>query len=239
MAHTSSGLGGFRALISKSIGAREVGIWSVLMVSVAFWSNVVRASAGDTPGLSNMLAHVLNNGAVDALAWMLVIARCGKMYKANPASMLQIWIAFLAGVIVLAPLRLASGLALTILGALLLRDQHANRSARDVGLIFVALAVETVWTSSLLQPLHVLVGGMDASINVLLLRLFNIDAMVHANAVDNISANFAIAMWPGCTSSFPLASVGLLFIAVVLFLGHPLRLFHLSGWLRHSSPASC
>jgi hypothetical protein len=237
VAQMSSGLRGFRGLISKPIGAREVAIWSVLMVSVAFWSNVMRASAGDTPGLSNMLAHVLNNGAVDVLAWMLVIVRCGKLYTANPASMVQVSIAFLAGVIVLAPLRFASGLALTILGVLLLKDQHANRSARDVGLIFVALAVETVWTSSLLQPLHVLVGTMDASINVLMLRLFNIGAMVHANAVDNISANFAIAMWPGCTSSFPLASVGLLFIAVVLFLGQPLRRFHLS-WLVASLIAS-
>ena len=230
-------LGGPQVLSSKLIGAREVGVWSTLIVSVAFWANIVRASPGHAPSLHDAIANVLDNGAVDVLAWIWVFVRAGEMYAAKPASRLQIWATFLAGAIVLAPLRLATGLALIILGVCLLRERQALQAARHVGLVFLALAFETVWASSLMQPLHVLVGSMDANISALLLRLLGTDAIVHANTVDNISANFTICIWPACTSSSPLAAVSLLFIVVALLRGESPRRSHLP-WLGGSLIAS-
>jgi hypothetical protein len=224
-------------LIGNLIGTREVGVWSVLVVSVAFWANIVRARPGDTPSLDSMIAGVLDDGAFDVFAWILVFARATRMYEARPASGFQIWATFLVGAIVLVPFRFATGLALVILGVLLLRDRHALPAARDVGLVFLALAFETVWASSFLLPLHVLVGSVDASINTFLLGLLNTDATAHANAVYNISANFSISIWPGCASSFPLAGVSLSFLVMVMYLGHPLRRRHVL-WLGISVIAS-
>jgi exosortase/archaeosortase family protein len=56
------------------------------------------------------------------------------------------------------------------------------------------------------------------------------EATVHANIVDNISANFSVAIWPYCASSLPLAGVSLAFLVMVLYLGHPPRRRHVP-WL--------
>ncbi len=209
--------------MGNPMGIREVWVWSVGMVSVAFWADIVHARSGDPLSLDSMIVGVLDNGAFDVLAWILVFARVSRMYEARPARGLLIGATFLAGAIVLAPVRLAPAVALVMLGGLLLRDRHARSAGREVGLIFLVLAFESLWRSPFMAPLHVLVGHVDASIDAFLLSLLKMEASAHANVVDNISANFSISIWPYCTSSLPLASVSLSFLVMVLYLGHSLR----------------
>src|SRR5208337_2607007 len=161
-------------LVPDLIGTREVWVWSVLTVAVAFWANIVRGtSPGDLPGLGSMIARVIDNGAFDVFAWTLVFARVTRMSEAGPASRLQIWATFLVGAIALAPVRLAAGVGLVILGGLLLRERRTLPAGRQVGLVLLALAFETVWTSPLLAPMHVLVGSVDARISAFLFDLLN------------------------------------------------------------------
>jgi hypothetical protein len=144
---------------------------------------------------------------------------------------------FLLGGIALAPVRLAAGTALAILGWLLLSDRRAPLAGRQVGLVMLALAFESVWTSRLLAPLHVLIGRLDASICAFLLRVLGTDATAHGNIVDSASTHFSISLWPYCTSSFPLAGVGLAFLVMCLNLGRPPRWRHVP-WLGMSFIAS-
>jgi hypothetical protein len=46
------------------IGTREPGFWSILIVAVAFWANVVQAtSPGDMQGVNSIMARILDNEA--------------------------------------------------------------------------------------------------------------------------------------------------------------------------------
>jgi hypothetical protein len=213
------------ANLSNRIGSREAGCWSVVIVAVAFWANIVRGS-GDLPGLGAMVTRVIDNGAFDVFAWTMVFARTTRMSDARPASWLQISTAFLVGGIVLAPVRVAAAAALGVLGALLLTDRRRLKAGRDVGMVLVALAFETIWTSELLDPLQVFVGRADAVICAFLSGLLHTDAIAHANVVENLTTNFSIAIYPACASSFPLAGVSLAFLVMCLHLdrsprGHP------------------
>jgi hypothetical protein len=224
------------ANLSNRIGSREAGWWSVLIVAVAFWANIVRGS-GDLAGLDTMVTRVLDNGAFDVFAWTLVFARTARMSEARPASWLQISTAFLVGAIVLAPVRVAAAAALGVLGGLLLMDRRTLKSGRDVGLVLLALAFETIWTSQLLDPLQVFVGRADAVICAFLSGLLHTQAIAHANVVDNLTTNFSIAIYPACASSFPLAGVGLAFLVMCLYLGRSPRRHHII-WLGLSFVAS-
>jgi len=218
-------------LVRDLIGAREVWVWAVLIVAVAFWANILRGtSPGDLPGFDSMIARVLENGAFDVFAWSLVFARVTRVSAEGPASWLQIWTTYLVGAIALAPVRLATDVGLVILGGLLLRGRRTLPAGRQVGLVLLALAFENLWTSSLLTSLHVLVGRVDARISACLFSLLNTEAAARANVVENISTHFSISIWPGCASSFPLAGVSLAFLVFVVYLDQPLRGGHLL-WL--------
>src|ERR1700722_15701898 len=93
--------------LTSRIGSREAGYWSVVIVAVAFWANIVRGT-GELAGLGTMVTRVLDNGAFDVFAWTLVFAQTARLYEARPASRLQISTAFLVGAIVLAPVRVAA-----------------------------------------------------------------------------------------------------------------------------------
>jgi hypothetical protein len=216
---------------ADAIGIREVGFWSVLIVAIAFWANIVRGTGpAELPGVDSMAAGVLENGAFDVFAWILVFARAARMFEAGPASWRRISATFLVGVIALAPVRLAAGVAFVILGGSLLWDRRALAAGRQVGLVLLALAFETVWTSRFLAQPHLLAGQGDAKITAFLLGLLHTEAASHANIVDNLSANFSISVWPYCASSFPLAGVGLAFLVMLLYLDQAPRRRHLV-WL--------
>src|SRR5208282_1249811 len=117
--------------VGNRIGAREVGLWSTAMVAIAFWANIVQgANAGDLPGFDAIIGRVLDNGAFDVFAWALVVVGCNSMFEPGPASWRQIRATVLAGIIALAPVRLAAAAALVILGGLLLADRRALPAGR-------------------------------------------------------------------------------------------------------------
>jgi hypothetical protein len=184
----------------------------------------VRGSgAGDLPDLSNVVTRVLDNGAFDVFAWTLIAARISSLTKAGPASPLQILTAFLLGVIVLAPVRVAAAVAAVVLGGLLLTQRHTLRAGRHAGLVLLAVAFETIWTSPLLSPLHTFVGRMDAVVCAFLSNLLQMQDVVHANVVENTVTHFSVAIYPACASSFPLAGVSLAFLVMCLYLGRSLH----------------
>lgn len=223
---------------SKLIGIREVGLWAVLIVAVAFWANIVRgASPGSMPDLDAMIARVLDNGAFDVFAWTMAFARSTGMFEAGPASRRQICSTFLAGAIALAPVRLATGAALVTLAALLLTDRRSLHAGRQVGMILLALAFETVWTSPLLALPHMIVSRVDAKVCAFLFGLLGNDATVHGNVVANVSGDFSIAVWPYCTSSHSLAGVCLAFLVTLVYLGQTPARRH-APWLAVSLAGS-
>lgn len=208
----------------NAIGNREVGVWTVLIIAVAFWANILRGSEpGDLPALDAMLTRVLDNGAFDVFAWTLIFGRFASMYPPGPASWRRIMMGFAIGVIALAPVRLAPGIGLLLLGLVLVRDRTAVPAGRQVGLVMLALALETLWASRLLSMVHVLTARMDAMVVASLFRLVGIQAVSHINVVENIDSGFSIVIWTYCASSMPLASFALGFLVMCLYLGRAPR----------------
>ncbi len=220
------------------LGAGEARIWALVIVAVAYWANIVRGA--NTDGgltLASVINCIVDNGAFDVFAWILIFARASTALGDEKASLRQIASIVVAGAVALVPARLASALALVVLGSTLLADPRLPVALRQVRLLLFALALETLWMSPLVAPLHVLVGGLDARAAAALLRAAGQTATYHANIVDNAGADFRIAVWPYCTSSFPLADVSLAFLAMVLYRGGTWRRSHLR-WLALSFAAS-
>lgn len=208
------------------IGSREVGFWSILIVAIAFWANVVRAtSAGDLPAANSIMMRVLDNGAFDVFAWMMVFARSGRLTEAGAASRRQIGTAFLAGAVALAPVRLAAAVALMLVAWLLLTDRRTSRAGREAALLLLALVLEMVWTSRFAIP-HTIVTHVDARICAFLLGLLHMEATAHADVVANATMGFSVAIWPYCASSYPLSAVCLAFLVTLLYLGQTPRWGH-------------
>ncbi len=208
----------------KAIQHREVGVWTVLIIAVAFWANILRGGEpGDLPGLDAMLTRVLDNGAFDVFAWTLIFARFARIYPPGPASWPRIMTGFAIGVIALAPVRLAPGIGLLLFGLVLVRDRSALPAGRQVGLVMLALALETLWASRLLSIVHVLTARVDAMVVGALFRLFGVQAVTHSNVVENLDSGFSIVIWTYCASSMPLASFTLAFLVTCLYFGHTPR----------------
>jgi hypothetical protein len=216
----------------------EVRIWATLLVGAAYWENIVHGSGGSGGfSLVSAVNSILDNGAFDIFAWILLLARCFASPDRRPASSRDIIVTFSIGVMVLLPTRLVAGLALLPLAVLLFSDPAAPRSVRQMRLVLAGLAFETVWMSSLLAPLHVLAASLDAQATAALLRALGQAAAAHGNVVETIGTQFSIVIWSYCASPFPLADVCLAFAVIVLCRGHVPRRSHLP-WLALSCVAS-
>jgi hypothetical protein len=221
----------------RRLGAREVRIWAILIVAIAYWASIVRDPSVAGEGMvTGALSGVLENGAFDVFSWVLVFVRCWTARDDRSASWSSIASTIFLGAIVLVPVRLASAAALVGLG-LVFTDAGAVRAVRRMGIVLFALAVETVWVTSPLAPLHVLLAGIDARVTAFLLRAVGHAAVPHGNVVEHLSANFSIEIWPYCSSSFPLAAVGLAFVVMVLYRGGTVRAAQFP-WLALSWAAS-
>ena len=236
---------GARAIMADSIvhrrtrlGAYETRVWAILMIGFAFWANIVRTSNADgAMALAGIANAILDNGAFDVFAWALVLARFVAGRDDRPATPRAVLGTFALGVIVLIPARLPCALALAILGCALLTERDVPESVRRTSLIQFALAFEIVWMSPFLAPLHVLVASVDARITSALLGTIGDMAASHGNVVENSATDFSIVIWNYCSSSFPLAGVGLAFVVLVTYRGKALRIAHLP-WLAASFVAS-
>jgi hypothetical protein len=222
---------------STCLRADETTLWATAIVAVAYWANIVRAAAADQPfSLEGAANAVLGNGAFDVFAWAMVLTRCVTSRDRRQATPRQVVVALLAGVIVLVPVRLAPALALVLLGVTLFTDREVPPRRRQMRLVLFALAAETVWMT-VLEPLHVLIGRLDAEAAAALLRLLGQVAAAHGNVVDNITAQFSIVVWAYCTSTFPFADLALAFVVIVIYRDQVLQRAQLP-WLLLSFAAS-
>jgi hypothetical protein len=220
------------------VGAGEARLWAVLIVMVAYWANIVRLATDiAAPSFAAAIGGIVDNGAFDVFACGLVLVHVAAHTDRRPAARREILWTVLLGLIVLPPARLAAAAGLGVLGWRLAADRDAPRPLRPLRFVLFALALETIWMSPFLSPLHVLVGGLDARATAALLRALGQTAARHANVVENASTEFSIVIWPYCASSFPLADVVLAFVVIVLYRGRALRAWRLP-WLGASLVAS-
>lgn len=208
-----------------SISARELGVWSLVTVAIGYLASDIRAASGvDGPGLQSFIDGIVSDSAFVVFAWILILVRAVRKLTTEAASSQQIGGALLAGGISVAPFRLANASALVILGLNFLFIPGSRQAARDIAWCLFALALESVWLSSLIAPLHVLVGHLDSRICVLLLGLLNMAAHAQGGVVENATTGFSIMIWPGCSSSYPLAAVALAFTVMTIYTGQRPRL---------------
>lgn len=209
---------------------REAGLWAIGIVGMAFWANVLRGDeVNDLSSVSFFMNRVLDNGAFDVLAWMQIAVRGPTMFDRGEASWKRCGGVLLLGVIALAPVWLATGVDLLILGVWLRRDRCATDAGRQNGLILLACALEVLSRSRLVSQVHVVTANLDAAMCALILRPWYPDVVAHGNFVTGASPDFTIAILPFCASSMPLAGVCLAFITVSLHLGRAPRRRDL-GW---------
>ena len=222
----------------RPIGADETRAWGVCMVAAGYWANLLRnPGAGDATTLASVAERILANGAFDVFAWALILTRIFASAGRAPASRRQILVTVLVGCIAAVPLRLAAAAAAAALGASMLTDAAGPRCKRQPGLVLLALAGQSLWISPLLWRLHVWAAQIDARLTTRLLGLIGQTAEYSSNMVDNIDAGASIIIYPYCTSTFPLASVVLAFVALLMYQRADLRAAHLP-WLGLSLIAS-
>jgi hypothetical protein len=231
-------LDSWRRCHEPPISSKEVNVWSVFIVSIAYWANIARASSSDaSSAFWSAVQAVFDNGLFDVFAWILVFTNVGGTVNGSAASWRQVRTAFLVGVVVLIPVRIATAAALVIMSLDWIRDPIGAGRRRVVGLILLALALEIVWLSPLSTSLHLFVAQLDANISVILLNSLGMVATAHGNVVDNVTMGFSITIWPYCSSSMPLCGVVLAFIAMTTYLRQSPRRGHLP-WLAMSIFAS-
>ena len=203
-----------------AISARELGVWSLATVAIGYFAPDIRA-ASDLGGsaFQSFVNGIVSDSAFVVFAWILILTRAVRTLSTEPASSKQIWGALLAGAISIAPFRLANASALVILGLNLLVIPGSRQAGRDIAWCLFALALESIWLSSLIAPLHVLVGHLDSRICVLLLDLLHMVAHAQGGLVENATTGFSVMIWSGCSSSYPLAAVALAFTVVTIYLG--------------------
>ena len=217
----------------KYLPAEELWLWVLGLVAIPYWTNIIRTGSSGGFTLSSAANAILENGAFDVCAWALVLMRICALPRTNPASGGQIVWTILTAFVVLVPARLASAVGLAMAGAMLFRTGRANDGARQISLVLFALAIEILWISPLFGPLHVMIGGLDASAATAILGLVGYSAIHHANFVDNLTTGFGIAIWPYCSSTMPLAGVSLAFLVTVFYRAQAPRPSHLP-WLAAS-----
>jgi hypothetical protein len=203
-----------------SISARELGVWSLATLAIGYFARDMRAGSDVSgPELQALLDGIVSDSAFVVFAWIFIFARAARTLSAEAASAQQICGALLAGAISVAPFRLANASALVILGLNFLLTPGSRRPGRDIAWCLFALALQSIWLSSLVAPMHVLVGHLDARICGLLLDLLNMAAHAQGGVVENATTGFSLVILPPCASSFPLAAVMLAFTVTTLYMG--------------------
>jgi len=207
------------AAAPSSLGSAEVCGWTLLVVGLAYWGNVLRtAGPTDATGLAFAVNAVVQHGAFCLAAWVMIVVMGLGAPPAGSATRAQIGIAVAVCVLSAAPTRQAVMLAL-IGGGLCLVRPSGTRTARAIRALLLGLAAEMAWTSTYLMPLHDAVATLDARAVQWLLRLCGIGVVAQGNIVAHVDTDFSIEILSFCASSYPLASVGLAFVVTTAYQG--------------------
>ena len=220
LAHPPSSRTSFRPAASTNpISLGELHVWTILLAGVAYWGNIARNSGYDVSISPTSLTDAFfGRGAFTIAAWAMVVVWVRAAAPRGSASRQQIATAMAIGLLCMIPTRQTTIAALLVLGVVLAMPSGTRRG-RQVAALLICLAIEMVWTSIYLLPLHDAVATLDVRAVQALLSLAGQTVSVHGNVVVNESAQFSIEVLAYCASSSPLASVGMAFVVTTLYCG--------------------
>jgi len=209
----------------------------LLFAGASYWGGVVRTHLhGEAISLVSIAQSVLSDGGFNVAAWVMIAAWANRIPPHGFATRRQIAIAIAFGVLFGIPTRQATIGGLLVLGVVLAITSE-TRHGRLVATLLVALAIEMVWTSTYLLPLHAAVATFDAQVCRTILGLIGEIIQVHGNVLENARAGINVEIIAFCASSFPLAGVAMAFLVVMSYWGRVPRLADLS-WLATALLAS-
>jgi hypothetical protein len=215
-------------------GSQELWTWCLAFAALAYWAEILVASqAADPLGVQALANSFLGAGAFSAAAWLMIIARSGKLglSDAAPAGLIMATLAM--GLLCAVPIGMATTLALVLLGAALAAQPGPSRGGREIGYLLFGLAATCA--SRQFSFIHAAAARIDAQIVVRIVHLAGIPATVKDNLVGN--DHFAIEVLNPCASSMRLASVLLAYIVVAIWVRGTLRRSDLP-WMAASLLAS-
>jgi hypothetical protein len=210
---------------TRSLSLAELYAWSLLAIGASYWGNILRTFPHDGApiGFASVLNSILGVGAFNIAAWLMIAGKAGKVAPAAAASGRQIAVAMAIAMLCMVPTTQATVGALLALGTVFARAP-AMRCGREVAVLLLGIAVELVWSSTYLFPLHDAVAALDARAVTSLLRLTGHNVFVQGNVVENASSQSGIEVLVFCASSLPLAQLGLGFLVVKVYCGQLPRL---------------
>ncbi len=209
-----------RSDADRGLSRLELHRWTLLVLGIAYWANVVRTAppVADATGIVFAFDAVLGHGAFCVVAWAMLAALVWRQPATAPAARREVLLALAIALLGILPARQATVAALIAL-ALLFTVGRDARAMRQAGVILAGLAVEMIWTSTYAMPLHATVARFDAVIVRALLGVIGIAASAHGASVGSASGSFDIEILGPCAASFPLAGVGLAFVVVTIHQG--------------------
>ena len=220
-----------RPVRTTPISPRELEVWALLMLLVAYWTNLVRIdSNGGSVSLGTIANSVINEGAFDLLAWVVVFENTSLLSKGRPACRGEILQTLFIGALCLIPTRQTVAVGMLVLALFFYTGHDASVFTRRISAILSALSFETVWTSPYLDFVHVTVGKFDAQIVAAIYRGLGHAASAYGNVVQNSANNFGITLVTQCSSSFILAGTGVAFLVTAFFRGESLNRYSII-WL--------
>jgi hypothetical protein len=165
-----------------------------------------------------MLNSVLGNGAFNIAAWVIIAVRVRGIAPTGMASRKQIALAMAIALMCVVPRTQATVGPLLALGIVLARST-GTRDGQHAAILLLGIAAELIWGASYSVPLHAGVAKLDAQAVVTLLSLAGQSALAHGNVVDNVSTQHSIEVLGFCSSTFPLAQLGLAYLVTKIYCG--------------------
>jgi len=211
--------------------------WTLLIAGAAYWGNVIRTSQSeDMIGLSSIARSIVNHGAFNIAAWAMIAAWVSQAGPRGFASRGQIAAGLAIGLLLVVPTRQTTIVGLIALGWTFAIPTGTGRD-RQIATLLIALAVEMVWTSTYLLPLHSAVAMLDVRVCEAILGLLGDGIQAHGNLLENARAGIDLEVLSSCASSFPLAGVVMAFLVTMIYWGRLPRLADMP-WLAAALLAS-
>jgi hypothetical protein len=197
---------------------QELWTWSLVLACVSYWTNVVRSFPhGPVISLDSIVSSILGASAFNIVAWVLIAAWTRRAAPSGIApNSLHLVGTLVTGLLCIVPAQQATACALFVLGALMAMPPRTGHS-RNVSVLLFCLAIEIVWTSTPLLPLHALVATLDTRACEAILGLLGQSIQSHGNELVNVQAGITIEVLGPCASSFPIAGVCGAFLITLLY----------------------
>jgi len=205
---------------ADGFGSQELWTWCLTFAALAFWVEILGASrASDPLGIQAVADSFIGAGAFSAAAWLMIIARIGKLELRDTAPAGLIMATLAMGLLCAVPIGMATTLALVLLGAALAAQPGQSRGGREIG--YLLLGIAATCASRQIGWIHVAAARIDAQIVVRIVHLAGIPATVKDNLVGN--DHFTIEVLNPCASSARLAQVLLAYIVTAIWVRGTLR----------------